>query len=232
MDGFEHYSKVRTELVKLYEVITQRHFSVIAPRSVFFTTEQLERIARNPPPGGVERFTEPTERGVTIEKMVLAYEIGGDDFELAFKRPKRDIPEIYETIQEYIRLWVDIKINSYGYKTATIEELRKLENVARSLFGIYRYYYELDIEEKFDKKASNTEFELANMALAGLAYGNRPSEISFISYIDHYQEKINAKSENVTVYIDKDTYVEPSRQPGLTEVFDLPNMQHNLGNWQ
>ena len=62
MDGYAHYRKVREDLVTLYNLITTKHFPVVAPRSVFLTTEQLERIANNPPPGGVERFTHNQRR--------------------------------------------------------------------------------------------------------------------------------------------------------------------------
>lgn len=231
MDGYAHYRKVREDLVTLYNLITTKHFPVVAPRSVFLTTEQLERIANNPPPGGVERFTHMTEMTCTIEKMMLAYSIGGEDFEIGFTRPGRDIPIVYETIQEYIRLWVDVKMNAYGYKTATIKELKMLENVSRSLFGIYKYYYEMEIARKYEQENNETEFELANLALGGLVYGRQTTDVSFISYIDHYHDRLSATDGRTTMYVDKDKYIEPIKHVPLTETFELPTMKHNVGNW-
>ena len=230
MDGYSHYIKVREDLVKLYQLITTKTFYVIAPRSVFLTTEQLSRISSNPPPGGLDRFTNIVEMPVSIDKIVLAYEIAGDGFEIGFKRPQQDIPIIYESIQEYIRLWVDVKINAYGYKTATIKELRALEMVSKSIFYAYKYYYDQEISKRFKEGSDTTEFELANLVFGSIAYGSGDNNLSFISYIDQYYDKINSVSDRTTLYINKE-YEEPTKQIPITEIFELPTMGHSIRNW-
>ena len=231
MDGFDHYRKTRKDLVTLYKVIKERYFSVVAPRSVFFTTEQLERMVRNPPPGGMERFSNPVDTLKNIEDIMHAYEIGGDDFTMNFKRPSVDVPIIYETIQEYIRLWIDVKINAYGYKTPSINELRALENVSRSLFGVYKYYHHRDRLKRYDGVSESSEFALVNAVMGGFMLGE-PDELSFISYIDNYYERLQAVEGRTTVYIDKNNFTEPERQKSLTDMFEVPMMKHDLGNWQ
>lgn len=232
MDGFDHFRKVRGELVRLYEFMTDKQFPVIAPRSVFLTTRQLENIEKNPPPGGTSRFSRRIEMHVSIQRIVNAYEIGGSEFEMGFARPKTDIPLIYEAIQEYVRLWVDIKINSYNYQTADIKELRALEAVSRSLFSIYKYYREMDEQEKMRVGTDETEFALANLNFGHLQYGlSGFKDIGFVSYVDQYYEKLQSHTDSTTMYIDPYRYQEPERQQAITEMFELPKMQHSLGNW-
>lgn len=233
MDGVNHYRKVSSELIKLYEFITDTHFPVIAPRSVFLTTEQLEKLEKFPPAGGLSRFTKRMEVDVSIEKIMHAYEIGGDTFEMGFKYPKRDIPIIYEAIQEYIRLWVDIKINAVGYNTATIEELRALERVSRSLFGIYKYYREEEEEERLKSNDGMTDYSLANVAMALMQFGGGEAKgLSFVSYVDQYYDKLKNSNDTYTLYLDRHRYVEPERQQNITDMFKLPTMGNNIdGNW-
>lgn len=233
MDGLNHYRKVASELIRLYEFITDRHFPVIAPRSVFLTTEQLEKLEKFPPAGGLSRFTRRMEVDVSIEKIMHAYEIGGDTFEMGFKYPKRDIPIIYEAVQEYIRLWVDIKINAVGYNTATVDELRALERVSRSLFGIYKYYREEEEEERLKGNDETTDYGLANVALSLMQFGSGEAKgLSFISYIDQYHDKLKSSNDTYTMYLDRHRYDEPERQKNITDMFKAPTMQHDLGgNW-
>lgn len=233
MDGLNHYRKVSSELIRLYEFITETHFPVIAPRSVFLTTEQLEKLENFPPPGGLSRFTRRMEVDVSIEKIMHAYEIGGDTFEMGFKYPKRDIPIIYEAIQEYIRLWVDIKINAVGYNTATIDELRALERVSRSLFAIYKYYREEEEEERLRTNEGETDYGLANVAMSLMQFGGGAAKnLSFVSYIDQYHDKLKSSNDTYTLYLDRHRYVEPEKQQNITEMFKPPTMQYDLnGNW-
>lgn len=225
MDGVEHYAKVSSELFKLYEFLTQRHFPVRAPRSVFLTTEQLEKLERFPPPGGLERFSRPIDIDVSIERIMQAYEIGGDAFEMGFKKPSRDIPVIYEAVQEYIRLWVDIKLNYTSYNTASIDELRCLERVSRSLFGIYKYFRKQEEETKL-AGANYTEYEIANVMLSFMQYGSGEADgLSFVSYVDKYYDQLKATDNTYGVYMNRHTYLEPERQNNITEMFKVPTQQ-------
>lgn len=235
MSGFEHYKKVRAELVELYTFMTERQFPVVAPRSVFLTTEQLNELERRPPPGGIARFTKQIQIDVTPIRIINAYEIGGDEFEMGFGRPKRDIPLLYESMQEYIRLWVDVKINSYGYGTASIEELRAIERVTRSLFNIYRYYRQTEEQERMDKitQSDDGEHGLTSLVLGTLKYGMEGfSDVSYVSYVDQYYEKLRASSEKITMYVNPNGFTEPQRQDGIVKQFQLPKMQHNLSGWE
>lgn len=230
-NGITHHNKVRAELVRLYKLMTQRYYPVIAPRSVFLTTEQLEQLEKNPPVGGLARFSRLIETSVTIEKIIIAYEIGDVDFEMGFRHPSRDIPIIYETIQESIRLWIDIKMNSYSYKTASIEELRAMEKVARNLFSSYRHYYRENIREELNSTKKQTEFSMANLYISMLKYGqDGPDDISFVSYIDKYYEQINSRQEHIGVYVDAQKYnaTIPVATPKL---FTVPKQHDRLGEW-
>lgn len=234
MDGALHYQQVRKALVELYYFITERQFPVVTTRSVFLTTEQIEKIEKFPPPGGLGRFTRRTEMDVTIKEIMLAYEIGGADFEMGFARPAKDVPVIYEAVQEYIRLWVDIILNTYGYKVATISELRALERVSRSLFGVYKYYRQEEEREKYNRNngAVDDEYGIANIVLGVLENGlHGMGELSFVSYVDQYYEKIATSDSMGMSFVKQGTFIEPQKQMNIVSMFEMPKMQHTLGSW-
>lgn len=229
--GLNHYRKARAKLVELYEIMTQRYFTVIAPRYVFLTTEQLERLEKNPPVCGLEPFTRNIEMDVSIERIINAYEIGDDSFEMGFRYPSRDISVIYETIQESIRLWIDVKINSYGYKTADLKELRAMELVAKRLFYAYSFYYKEEVNSEIETGTNITESGFANMYLGMLKYGREdPTEISFVSYIDNYLDKINESANRSGIYIDNKSHINVQSFHSNTN-FEIPKMHHPLRNW-
>lgn len=232
MDGLEHYAKVRAELVRLYKMITSKPFPVIAPRSVFLSTEQLEALEKNPPVGGLSRFSRVVETYVTIEKIIRAYDIGDDDFELGFTRPSRDIPIIYEALQEYVRLWIDVKLNTYNYGTASLEELRAIEKVTRSLFHPYRHYYRERVRGEMEKGGNKESLGMANFFLSMLSYGQEgPDDISYVSYVDSYNDRLNSRSHEMGVYMDAHYYQNVEKQ-SVPKLIPVPKRHSNiLDNW-
>lgn len=198
----KRYTENYDELVRLYKAMTRRYFTVIAPRAVFMATAQLEALEDNPPLGGLERFSRPIECNVTIEKIIRAYQIADDEFEMGFRYPARDIPFIYETIQESIRLWIEMRLNAYNYATASIDELRAMEKVAKGLFGAYRHYTRIREREIKKGKSVSTGSDLVDVYLGILMFGEGPQEdISFVSYIDQYYDKFAAQDQHTGVYL-------------------------------
>lgn len=219
--GISHYNEVRAELMRLYKIMTQKYFTIIAPRSTFFTIEQLERIDNNPPIGGLSVFSERIESQTTIENIIRAYLIAEEDINLGFRYPSRDIPLIYETLQESIRLWIDMKINSYSYSTAPIEELRAMETVAKNIFGPYRHYYRERVKKEMKETVQYTKDSMANLYMTLLRYGfDGPDDVSFVSYIDLYQEQMRSREFELGMYVSEQhfTGIDPIATPKLISI--------------
>lgn len=233
VNGIKHHNEVREQLIKLYKIMTERHFTIIAPRSVFLTTEQLEVIEQNPPVAGLGLFSTPFQTEATIEKIINAYLLGGEGFQLGFRYPRKEIPIIYETLQDSIRLWTDIKLNSYQYESAPMEELEAMELVARNLFGTYRLYYNEKVKKELEMENVDLDehYSVAKIYLNILHHGmDEPEEVSFISYLDLYRAKQRGDNSFTGSYAKQNLRVEdiPAAQPRR---FHSVKKDTSLGNW-
>lgn len=231
VNGLQHHNEVRAELIRLYKVMTQHLFTIIAPRSVFLTTEQLEVIEKNPPMAGIALFSTPIETQVTIEKIINAYLLGGDGFQMGFRYPRKELPIIYETLQDAVRLWTDIKLNSYNFKSAPMEELEAMELVARNLFEGYRIYHNERVKNELAVKERKGEDRMMSIYLNILHHGmDEPDEVSFISYVDLYRAKNTGISNYPGNYAKRKLSIDdiPAAQP---RQFDMPKKGMGLGNW-
>lgn len=195
VNRFKH---VRERLVVLYKMITEYTYSVVAPPSSFFTLKELKKIKQSPPVRGMDVLAKPIERQMTIVKMATALAINGDDCALAFSKPSQDLIEIYEGIQEYIMLWLEVKRNLGWLQTASLEELAELEAVAKYIFSPYTEYKAREQVDAFGR-SSTGEFTLTD-ALKGIwIYGASGSEdYSFISHISMYKEEMGLTNYSVS----------------------------------
>lgn len=221
VSGIAHHNSVRQELINLYNIMTQKYFTIIAPRSIFLTIEQLERIDKNPPISGLSVFSDRIESRTTIENIIRAFLIADEEIELGFRYPSRDIPIIYETIQESIRLWIDIKVNSYSYSTAPIEELRAMERVARQLFGAYRHYYREAVKKELSTTVQYTNNSMANLYMTLMRHGfEGPEDISFVSYLDLWLDRMQSREHELGLYVAEQhfTGIDPAATPRLISV--------------
>lgn len=219
--GIRHHNEVRAELIRLHDVMTKKYFTIIAPRSIFLTIEQLERIDKNPPLGGLSMFSDKIESQTTIENIIRAFLIAEEDINLGFRYPSRDIPVIYETLQESIRLWIDMKVNSYSYSTAPVTELRAMETVAKNLFGPYRHYYREQVKKEMKETVQYTKNSMANLYMTLLRYGfDGPDDVSFISYIDMYEEQMRSREHELGMYVSEQHYtgIDPVATPKLIAI--------------
>lgn len=138
----ERYIAVRERLIELFPVMTEYTYEIVAAPSIFLPLKQLKNIdSADDRLIGTEIVGNVVERQVTIAKMSEAISINGECTEMAFRRPSRVIPEIYESIQEYIKLWIEIKTDYSWLPSPQLEELERLERVAKFVFTPYKEYY-------------------------------------------------------------------------------------------
>lgn len=225
MDAVDNYNNLRKRIISLYTQITKYTYLVNLARSSFYTLEQLERLERINPIGGISRYNTITEMPITIEKMLLAYRNVGDELHLGFVKPKRDIPIVYECIQQYIKAWTEVKLSLYGFSSVPMAELYELENLARSLFSTYRYY---ELETRYtdlSKASKSLENGMANLYLSIIQYGNHAEEeISFVSYLDLYEQALGEGGFQTP------NEIIPQNTPVLSNnfVLELPNLHVGL----
>lgn len=194
----ERYTFLRKELVRLHSVLTEYTFSVVLPLSSFLTLKELDRAKDSPPITGFETLELPVERPYTIEMILRAVDIMGDELSLGFRHPRKDIPLIYDSIQDWIRYWIEIKRN-WGYlRSPDIGELELIERLAKYIFKAHSHYH----HEKINKTlhvASREEMTLVDVLRGRMMFGDDlDAGISFISYVDEYKSDTGVRSGMVS----------------------------------
>lgn len=194
--NIERYTYVRGELIKLYRLFSERTFVVTIPASSFLTLEQLDRAKERPPLTGFETLEIPVERPFTIQYLLRAVDIMGEDINLGFRYPRQDIPVIYESIQEWIKYWIEIKVNLSYMRTPDISELETIEKLSRIIFTAYAHYYHERINKDMNIDMSKP-LSLVDILRGQMMHGKDYGEpISYISYLDQYKASTGYVSPN------------------------------------
>lgn len=191
----ERYNHIRKELVRLYKVLTEQTYVVIIPLSSFLTLKQLEHARDNPPISGFESLEVPVERPFTIARLLSAVDIMGDELSIGFRTPRKDIPEIYVAIQDWIRYWIEIKREAGYLRTPDLKELAIMERLAKYVFSAYAHYYHEKINNTLHVN-THSEMTLLDILKGKMMFGADIDEpISFISYIDEWRSTSGYSAE-------------------------------------
>lgn len=188
------YMYVRGELIKLHSILTQETFLVIMPATSFMSLKQLEHYKEKQPIIGFDSLEVPMERPYSIMKILEAFVHMGDEAQVFFRHPAKDIPRIYDAIQDWIRYWVEIKRGSGYLRTPQIEELELIEKLARHIFTDYSHYHYTKVFDTLNVKSSES-MTLLDVVKGRMMYGNDLDEqLSFISYLDEYKSQTGFQS--------------------------------------
>lgn len=192
------YTHIRNELIRLYKMFTEEHFVVILPMSSFMTLTQLEHLKDNPPITGFETLELPVERPYSIARILKAFDIMGDSIQIGFRYPSKDIPRIYDAVQDWIRYWIEIKREAGYMRTPDIGELELIERLARYIFTAYSHYHYSKIYDTLNVRASG-ELTLLDVVRGRMMYGTDLDEpLSYISYLDEWKSTSGYVSANQT----------------------------------
>lgn len=183
------YMYVRDELIKLHNIIMNQSFEVILPLTHFLNKQKLEYLEKNPPINGFGALEAPTCRPYPICKILTAFAIMDGEVQLDFRHPRNDIPLIYNTIQDWIRYWIEIKRGAGYLRTPSIEELELIEKLGRYVFAAYKHYH----YEKINKTLhvpTTADMTLLDVIKGRMMYGDDiDNDISYVSYLDEYKSE-------------------------------------------
>lgn len=196
----ERYTFLRNELRRLYVVLTEQTFVVSIPLSSFMTLKQLDKAKDNPPLTGFETLEIPVERPFTVQRILQAVEIMGEDLRIGFRHPRQDIPNLYNSIQDWIRYWIEIKRDAGYLRTPAIPELELIEKFAKHLFGAYAHYHYEKINKTLNVGHAG-EMTLLDALKGRMMFGTDMDEqLSFISHLDEYKSSIGHTSNSFGGY--------------------------------
>ncbi|QGH71956.1 hypothetical protein N1M2_93 [Klebsiella phage N1M2] len=183
----ERYTFLRNELRKMYTILTEQTFIVSIPLSSFMTLKQLDRAKNNPPLTGFETYETAVERPFTVQRILQAVEIMGDDLQIGFRNARQDIPFLYNTIQTWIQYWIEIKRDIGYLRTPDLSELELIERLAKHLFSAYAHYHYEKINKTLGVGHSG-EMTLLDALRGRMMFGTDMDEgLSFISHVDEYR---------------------------------------------
>jgi hypothetical protein len=195
MISHTRYNQIRERIFFLYNIINNRAFPMwIAPKTLM-DIEQLRERYESKQEGYANDagyFDNHQIRKMTCPQIIdiLPNLTGADD--LGFNNANKVVPEIYESIQEYLMLWCEITTNAPEFPTPPMQELRWLESLAWYLFPMYRRIKPFVLDDDVEK-AMTTEKALNKSGLTGLSmlfsFSKQKGEISFVSHLDGLQDK-------------------------------------------
>lgn len=192
----DRYNHVRSELIRLYKLFSERTFRVHIPLSSFMTLKQLEHLEAHPPITGFETLNQTVERPYTIRHLLTAVNIRDSEFTVGFSNPRQDIPVIYKSIEDWILYWIEIKSNADYFATPSIEELEIVEKLGRYLFSAYAHYYHEKINTDMNVR-DVSKLTLIDILKGKMVHGDGWDEpISYVSHLDLYKQSIGYNNYN------------------------------------
>ena len=194
MISHSRYNYARERIFELFNIINNRAFPLwIAPKTLMDIDQLRDRYE-----GKQEGYANDAGyydnhqiRKMTCPQIIdiLPNLTSADD--LGFNNANEVVPEIYESIQEYLTLWCEIITHAPEFKSPPMQELRWLESLAWYLFPMYKRIKPFVLDDDVEKQM-NTEKALNKVGLAGLAmlfnYSKQKGEISFVSHLDGLQD--------------------------------------------
>lgn len=190
------YNFIRSRLIELYNILNNRLYGVYLTPKMMMTLDQLRDRVEYTQEGFANDFhylEDYQERKLTIPKIIDLLPNMVSEDELGFRNPNKVVVEIYESIQEYIQLWVELYRNAPEFPTPSLDELRQLELLAYTLFGKYKRIkpFLQNAETRRFAKDADTAHKRNLAVLASLLsftpMGHDDGGISFISHLDDIQ---------------------------------------------
>lgn len=224
MMSHSRYNQIRDRIFFLFNIINNRAFPAwIAPKSLMDIDQLRERYESRQEgyANDAGYFDNHQVRKMTCPQMIdiLPNLTGPDD--LGFNNANKVIPEIYESLQEYIMLWCEIMNHAPEFSTPPIKELRWLESLAWYLFPMYQRIKPFVVDYDIEKQMI-TDRALNKVGLTGLAmlfdYNKQKGEISFVSHLDALQEQDFVTSDALLAGPDRPAQTSSAIMDSLTHL--------------
>lgn len=226
------YKAIRERLIILHRILTKRAYPVHVYPSHLMTTEQLrdrESYQLEDTIPDRDFYERPTPRSMKVVDIVEILQNVNAELPLAFSNPHKNIIEIYENIQEYGSLWVELKNQVSGYCVIDPEEIRKLEGLSFYLYDQYRqiktYLMNRELRTTYGRYKDDPKTLLDYVGILGLpsaSHGKKSIVPDHVSYYDllvaHYQPN---------VYQSPEIYYQPSED----SLFKREQAQEKYGIW-
>lgn len=193
--SLDRYKELRSRLIYLHKVIEYRVYTVYVTPAMRMTVDQIRDRTEYVQEGFV------SDTNYYNEYQPIQLRMGGiieilpnlaHEKDLGFMDANKSVVNIFETIQEYLQLWVELRSKAPEFRIPPLNELRNLECLSYSVFPVYKRIKSY-LNNAIFRTPVNSEEEAANYAMLTLeslfgmtAIGrNKDNTINFVSHLNH-----------------------------------------------
>lgn len=184
------YNALRLRVFHLFNILNNRQYELWITPATMMTTEQLrDRYERREEgfANDTTYYSDHQARRMKIPQIISMLPNCTSSNDLGFRNANDAVVEIYESIQEYISLWCELRVNAPEFPTPPDEELRYLESLAYYIFPMYKKIKPFKMNDEIRRQLIQDQ-ALNRKGLTGLGmlfgYSAKVEEISFISHLD------------------------------------------------
>lgn len=188
------FNEIRARLIVLYNILNNRLYGIHLTPAMMMSIDEIRdrEYYRQEDFANDEGYYEDYQvRHLTIPSILEILPNVHDVSSLGWADSNNAIVEIYETIQENIALWCEIRNSAPEFVTPSTDELRTLEMLARQLFPRYKKIRPYLDQEKYrlldqDIKKGERYGLLTLASLFGIPSISSPDmeSLSFVSHLD------------------------------------------------
>lgn len=222
------YREVREKLVKLYRILSYQTFPVYITPTALMSVEELRTrpvYSREGFANDVDYYSRHELRHMQIPNIIDIIPNLTSEGDIGFQNPNESVVMIYESIQEYIALWVEIMRDAPEFQHPPIDELRSLEDLAYLIYGGYEKIKPY-LNRISDYRAYEEDKALKARGLGGLAAllranpNNVSGELSFVSHLDEFLQSSPGSAQGGSIApgvtnMPVDGIMAPDRPDGL-----------------
>lgn len=167
------YNQIREEIFRLYNILNNRLYPVRVTPVMMMTVEELrnrETFTRDDVIGDPTVYEEYSEIQMECHRIIEILPNLVRERDLGFAKPNDHIVEIFESAQNYLRLWVELVTNATEFRPPPLDELRAIEALAYCLYPEYKKIKQyLQVRDSYlSKEDKAKEVEDGFMSLAAL----------------------------------------------------------------
>lgn len=184
------YNTLRSRVLKLFNILNNRQYEVWVTPTTMMDLDQLRGRYERREEGFANDttfYSDHQVRRMKIPNIIDLLPNCTSANDLGFRNANDAVVEIYESIQEYISLWCELRSNAPEFPTPSNEELRYLETLAYYLFPMYKKIKPFKMTADINRQLAQDE-ALNRKGLLGMGmlfgYNKQMDDISFISHLD------------------------------------------------
>lgn len=239
MLDIRRYNAIREELIKLHNILNNRLYPVRVTPSMLMTVDELrnrETFMRDDVISAGDHYEDYMEIQMECHRIVKILPNLVRERDLGFARPNDHIVEIFESAQQYLRLWVEVASNAGDFRIPPLDELRELESLAYALYPEYKKikkFFQLKdyYGNKEEKARQEQDAFLSLAALFGLQSGVDGARDDSVDFISHL-EGLGIDTGRSTVSQEDLSAIQLAMPTeSVTDGLFSPQIDHGLPDW-